>query len=308
MNLTDFYRGHRVLVTGGSGFVGRRLCARLHDLGAVVCGLDKHGKQPRDVKNLYQVREAFKEFKPDTVFHLAARTEVRASFHEPLETYRTNVLGTLNVLEVCRERKVGGLVVASSDKAYGQHPQPILTESCDLHGNADMYSASKMAADELSQLYSHIYRMPITVLRPVNIYGPGQTNETTLITGTIRKLMRGEKPVVYNSSRHTVREWLFIEDAVQAYLLAGTNRENLDSPMFNVGSRDRYSVEAVVKMILQQFHKGEFDYDLEADTSPQIGDQGLDSSKFRDKYKDWSTVPFADGLRRTVDWYMGIVR
>jgi nucleoside-diphosphate-sugar epimerase len=306
MDLTEFYRGRRILVTGASGFVGRRLCSRLQDLGAIVSGLDKNGRQPKDVKNLYQVRAAFDEAKPDTVFHLAAKTEVRASLVEPLDTYRTNVLGTLNVLEVCRERKIGGLVFASSDKAYGCHAQPILTEACDLLSNADMYSASKTAADELTQLYSIIYQMPITILRPANIYGPGQTNATTLITGTINRLMRGEKPVVHNTTMHAVREWIFIDDAVQAYLLAGTNRENLLRPAYNVGSRDRYSVLAVVQMLLKEFGRGEFDYDVESVTCPQIGDQGLDSWKFREKYKDWSTVPFADGLRRTVEWYMGV--
>ena len=309
MKLTDFYPGRRVLVTGGNGFVGKRLCSRLHDLGAIVDTLDKQGKQPADVKNMYQVRASFDRFTPDTVFHLAAKTEVRSSFVEPLETYRTNVLGTINILEICRERKIGGLVVASSDKAYGdQGIQWMCREDQELLGNADVYSASKTAMDDISRIYSHLYRMPITVLRPTNIYGPGQTNETTLITGTIRRLLKGEKPVIHNASRHSLREWLYIDDAVQAYLYAGTNRDNLLSPAYNVGSRDRRSVEAVVKTLLVQFGKGEYDYDCEADTTPQIGNQGLISTKFREKYPEWSTISFEEGLRRTVEWYREVCR
>lgn len=307
-SISEFYKGRRCLVTGGNGFVGKRLCRRLQDLGAVVDTADRAGNarehQNCDVKNLYQVREIFSRFNPDTVFHLAARTEVRASLVEPLDTYRTNVMGTLNVLEVCRERKTPALVVASSDKAYGDAGMGV-KETTPLCSNADIYSASKCAADELAQIYSSIYGMAITILRPVNIYGPGQTNDTTLITSSVKKILRGELPVIHNGSRYSRREWIFIDDVVSAYLLAGMNRKNLPEPAYNVGSRDVYSVEAVVRAILSQMGKGTFDFDLHADTCPQIGHQSVDSSKFRETYPEWTTVPFTDGLRRTIEWMRG---
>lgn len=307
----DFYKGRTVLVTGHKGFIGSHLSRRLAAYGANVVGLDR---DKRDVKNRYQVSSLFAECDPSVVFHLAAATEVRASYDDPLGTWRTNVMGTLNVLEECRKRRVKALVVASTDKVYGDQYDwgGACKEDAQLLHNADIYASSKRAADELAQDYARVYGLPIRILRCANVYGPGQRNETTLITGTITKVLRGEMPVVHADARYSLREWLYIDDAVEAYLLAGADAASLPRngdpypsvhPAFNVGSREIYSVDAVVRKVLVAMGKDLLNYELVADTRPQIGNQGLESYKFRRRFPSWTTVWLDEGLARTVAWH-----
>lgn len=307
--MKDFYAGKRILVTGSEGFVGRHLCRRLKDHGvAMLAKLDRHGVNDDGVNDSRQVLAPF-DVQIDLVFHLAAFTEVRASYDCPGSTYRTNVLGTLNVLDVCRQTRTP-VVVASTDKVYGNDAvvgRPYWSRENDqLQRNADMYAASKQAADLLAQDYARLYRMPVRVLRCANTYGPGQRNETTLITGTCARLARGQRPVIYSGSRYSLREWLHVDDAVSAYLLAGVNacEARTDDPVvYNVGGGHRATVEAVVDDVIKLWGGRAGDFDLEADTCPQIDDQGLDSSRFRERFPEWTVLPWREGLAGTVNWY-----
>ncbi len=184
----------KALVTGAAGFIGRHLSAALTERGVGVHKLDKTQTDATclhcDVLNPDDLREHLRWFRPDTVFHLAAQTEVGKSFEDPCQTYQTNVVGTLNVLEACRKCGVESVVVASSDKAYGV--SGYYTEDTPLQVGPDPYSNSKRLADELAQVYEQVHSLPVKILRPCNTYGPGQLNQTTLITGTVARVLRGD--------------------------------------------------------------------------------------------------------------------
>lgn len=294
--MSDFYRGKRVIVTGHRGFVGAHLVRALKGLGADAKGVDR--VEAENILCSGDLHRTFIDHPPDVVFHLAARTEVRDSYENPWITYHTNVTGTLNVLELCRLSKVKSVVIASTDKVYGDQDVTDLTEADPLMGNADLYSLSKKAADELAQSYMDLFSLPVKVVRPCNIYGPGQRNETTLITGTVRKLQRGQAPVVYRGSKNVLREWLYVDDVIRAYLLLG----ELDKAgVWNVGSGERVRVENVITTIIQLMDSSiPVSY---ADGPLQIGDQGIISTKFRKQFPDWTPTKFTEGLLKTVNWY-----
>lgn len=310
------WKDKRVLVTGGCGFIGSALVKRLEQIGESegICTLDLMRGQ--DVTDGGLVRSTIRMLKSQIVFHLAAQTEVRTSFREPELTYRINVMGTLNVLEACRACGVEALVVASSDKAYGDHPNRVCNEAKELWHNADAYSSSKAMADELCQDYHRLYHMPIRILRCANTFGPGQTNETTLITGTVCRLLKGEAPVIHEGRADVKREWLYIDDAVDAYVhlaqhasCSGELYNGISYPAYNVGSGGRYSVREVVDKIAQlMFMEGGMDlrltrYSSLPEKAPQIGDQGLDSAKYRKLIGDKPFVTFDEGLKRTIAWH-----
>lgn len=324
------WKGKRVLVTGGHGFIGSALRQKLQKLGAVTYTMDFPPQgvtlcQTYDVRSWEDVERTFQQGSPQVVFHLAAQTEVRKSHAEPHTTYMTNVLGTLNVLEACRRCGVEGCVIASSDKCYGntmydEHGK-LCHEGQVLYHDADLYSSSKKAADELAQDYGRLYGLPVRVVRCANTYGPGQTNATTLITNTIERLLRGERPVIHHGMDNILREWLYIDDAVEAYLLLAQHAcehpkygwacETPGALCFNVGSGVRYTVKQVIFAVLFQFmsFKEAKDkmtgcyVDQETVESPQIGNQGLCSDKFRSLHPQWTCTPFDEGIKRTVVWH-----
>lgn len=296
----DFYKGKKVLVTGAYGFVGTHLCRALKNSGAIIF---RFGRQ-HDVRDAECVLHMIKEFNPAVVFHLAAQTEVGASFKDPMETLYTNVGGTASVLDAVRQvqgdmSNLPHLVIASTDKVYGNQ-KGICTEETPLLKNADVYSASKSTADELAQLYQRLYNVSSTIIRPCNIYGPGQYNQTTLITGAVCNILTGNPVVVHKASHDITREWLYVHDAVKAYMLAGTQT---GTAIYNVGTASRWSVRFVADMIVKLIGKGSVE--VKADGTPpyQIGDQGIDSTKFCKAFPEWEARDLSRGLSATIEWY-----
>jgi CDP-glucose 4,6-dehydratase len=255
---------------------------------------------------------------PAVIFHLAAQTEVGRSVHFPWETWEANVRGTYNVLEASRNA-VGleALVLASSDKAYGDGPLPY-RETQPLMINGDVYSASKAVADQLAQNYARCYPLPVRILRPGNIYGPGQENWTTLIASTAQRLLNGEPPAVRAGREEVLREYLYVEDACAAYRRVAEDAvfqgqaglPPLTEPgavAFNIGSGERLTTRQVVDRIVAALGRPPQEPEITpADPAVgkrELGDQYLDTTKFRERFPDWQPRSFEEGLQATLWWY-----
>ena len=318
---TGPWRGRRVLVTGGSGFVGSWLAQELVDAGAEVIGLirdqvrgswlERSGTAHRmtlvsgDIEDLACVQRALNEYSVTAVFHLAAQSQVGVANRSPLSTWHANILGTCHVLEACRTLpggQLGALIVASSDKAYGEQPLPYTEERALLGRNP--YDASKACTDVLAQTYAKTYGMPIGIARCANIYGGGDLNFNRLIPETIRALANDQRPIIRSDGKF-LRDYLYIDDAVQAYLalgqavLGGLHH----GEAFNFGADHPTSVLEVVRLLLEASDHPTLEPDIRNEARGEIRDQYLSSAKAA-RVLGWKArMPLQEGLRQTVQWY-----
>lgn len=309
-----------VFVTGCTGILGSWLTMALVDAGAAVTGLirdevpfthlRRSGYQDQirvvrgDVTDYALIERALNEYEIDTVFHLAAQTIVPIADRAPLSTFETNVKGTWTVLEAARRSpRTEGVIVASSDKAYGAHEDLPYTEDVPLRG-CYPYDVSKACADRIARSYAVTYGLPVSVTRCGNLYGGGDLNWSRLVPGTIRSVLRGRRPVV-RSDGSLLRDYLYIPDAVDGYM---TLAEQMDSPdvqgeAFNFGLDDPKSVMEVVQAIIDVSDQPTLEPLVLAEAKNEIQDQYLDSSKAR-RVLGWAPQhSLRTGLRATLTWY-----
>lgn len=315
------WRGRNVLVTGASGLLGGATVEELLERGAAVTclvrdrvpasrllseGLSDRANVVHGALEDYEtVLRALNEYEVDTVFHLGAQTIVGTASRSPLSTFEANVKGTWTLLEACRQlpRLVRRVLVASSDKAYGAHETLPYTEDAPLIGRFP-YDVSKSCTDLIAQSYFHSFGLPVAVTRCGNLYGPGDLNWNRLVPGTIRSALAGERPVVRSDGSY-VRDYFYVRDAVDAYLLLA---ERLDQPelhgqAFNFGTEEPKSVLELVDLLLAAVGRPELEPDVKSEASNEIPQQYLDCSKAR-RLLDWRpTRTLAQGLDETVAWY-----
>jgi CDP-glucose 4,6-dehydratase len=320
-NPTTDWSTRRVFVTGATGFVGSWLAKALVRLGAhvvvLVRDLDHRSELVRSraiervsvvngaLEDFGALERAVNEFEVDTVFHLAAQAIVGAALRNPLPTFEANVRGTYNLLEVCRmhQELIRAVVIASSDKAYGDHEHLPYTEEHALIGRHP-YDVSKSCTDLIATSYQHTYGLPVTIARCGNIYGGGDLNWSRIVPGTVRSLLRRERPVL-RSDGSMIRDYFYVEDAVTAYLKLA---EQIDRPgvvgeAFNFSTEEPVTVNQIVATIRDVM--GVHDLPpLVLDTArAEIKAQALSSGKAR-KLLGWSAEhDMSGGLRKTVDWY-----
>lgn len=320
--MSGFWDGRRVLVTGAGGFVGSWLAATLASRGAhVVClqlDREKHsnlevlGIRDRvavefgDLVDLERIREVVHGHEVDSCFHLAAQAIVGIANTSPLSAFESNVRGTWNLLEACRESPaVERVVVASSDKAYGEQERLPYTEDMPLRGLWP-YDASKACADTVARSYAHAYGTPVAVTRMANIYGGGDFNFSRIVPGTIRSALLGEDPIV-RSDGTPVRDYLFVDDAVEAYL---TLAERLPDEAalgraFNFGTTSPVAVLELVERVLAIVGNERLRPNvlLREKIHGEIDRQYLDSSEAK-RVLGWNPrVPLGEGLEKAIDWY-----
>ena len=317
------YAGRTVLVTGASGIVGSWLVRSLLDAGAVVVALvrddDPHSEFVRSgdvgrvtrvhgsLEDIALLERSITQYEIQVVFHLGAQTQVRHAQWSPWASLEANVRGTYNLLEACRRnpRTLEALVIASSDKAYGETDALPYTEAHPLAGR-NIYDASKSAADLLASAYAHA-RPPARIARCANIYGGGDLNWDRIVPGTIRSLLRGEAPVI-RSDGTLLRDYLHVDDAVLAYLaLGGTlmdGRERAEA--FNFGHGTPVSVLAVVNEIATALGTG-IEPVVQADAPNEIQAQWLDSSKARARLGWEPSLTLRAGIDKTVSWYRDLL-
>jgi CDP-glucose 4,6-dehydratase len=267
MGMAGFWRGRRVLVTGCTGLLGSWLSTRLVECGADVVGLirdqvpgshlarsgtDRRISQVRgSVTSFRTVERVLHEYEVDTCFHLAAQTIVTIANRSPLSTFESNIKGTWTLLEAARRAPtLTRLVVASSDKAYGASAQLPYTEQAPLLGRHP-YDVSKTCADLLAQSYARTYGLPLSITRCGNLYGGGDLNFNRVVPGTVRSILLDEDPVI-RSDGSPIRDYLYVEDAVEALLLLAERlpEEGVRGEAFNFSAESPLSVRDVVERVI----------------------------------------------------------
>lgn len=309
-----------MLVTGATGLVGAWVVKQLLDGGADVValvrdwvprselvsdGLLERTRVVRgDVRDQETIERALGEYEIATVLHLAAQTTVGVANRNPVSTLDTNIRGTWTVLEACRRTPtVQQIVIASSDKAYGDQTELPYTEETPVFGRHP-YDASKSCADLLGQMYAHSYGLPVSITRCGNFFGGGDLNWNRIVPGTIRSVLRGERPVIRSDGAFT-RDYLYVEDGARAYLHLAEQmaaRRELAGQVFNFSNERRMTVTALVSRILSLMGS-DLEPDVRNEASNEIRHQYLDASKARHALGWAPAFTFEDGLQRTIDWY-----
>lgn len=310
-----------VLVTGATGLLGSWLTDALVARGAsVVCLVRDWVPRSRLVESGTADRVAVvrgeledpallvrvvNEYEVDTVFHLGAQTVVGTAARSPASTFETNVRGTWNMLEACRTcpALVRRVVVASSDKAYGDHGRTPYREDLPLLGHFP-YDVSKACADLIARSYFLSFGTPVVVTRCGNLYGGGDLNFNRLIPGTVRSALAGEAPVVRSDGTY-VRDYFYVADAVEAYLCAAdaAGRDGVAGEAFNFGNDNPLSVLDVVATILRQTGRTDLSPVVLNQASREIPYQSLDCGKAR-RVLGWRPRhDLASGLTETIAWY-----
>ncbi|WP_432681309.1 GDP-mannose 4,6-dehydratase [Bacillus velezensis] len=315
----SFWKNKNVFVTGCTGLLGSCLVKELIDQGANVTGLVRdtvpksnlyQGEQVKQMnivqgalEDLDVIERALGEYEIDTVFHLAAQAIVGVANRNPISTFEANIHGTWNILEACRRHPlIKRVIVASSDKAYGDQPALPYDENMPLQGKHP-YDVSKSCADLLSHTYFNTYGLPVCITRCGNLYGGGDLNFNRIIPQTIQLVLNGEAPEI-RSDGTFIRDYFYIEDAVEAYLLLAEKMEelNLAGEAFNFSNEIQLTVLELVEKILKA---------MDSDLKPKVLNQGsheikhqyLSAEKAR-KLLNWTPAHTIDeGLEKTIEWY-----
>ncbi len=322
------YRDVSVLVTGATGLLGSWLVRALRARGAQVIALIRDqvpGSALRvsgdegqitvvrgAVEDGISVERALHEYAVSAVFHLAAQTIVSTARAWPGGTLDTNVRGTWCVLDACRRAdSVRGIVVASSDKAYGDQGQRSCEEGDPLLATHP-YDVSKACADQLTRGFAATYGLPAAVTRCGNLYGGGDLQWSRVIPGTIRSLLRGERPVV-RSTGMPVRDYLYVEDAVDFYLALMSALiwpqpgKNVAGSAFNASPGQPVKVLDIVDMLQILCGRPDLAPIILGQTGSEIPYQALSPVKARQELSWEAKTPMLDGLSRTLAWYREIL-
>jgi len=313
--------GHSVLVTGAYGLLGGWLVKALLERDArvtVVRRDDIPGSPLADMSlqrhvNIVEgdicesglIARALAEYEIDSVFHLAAQTIVASANRAPLSTFETNIRGTWLLLEACRDQHVQRVIVASSDKAYGPHSQLPYREH-DALTPVYPYDVSKAAADLLARSYWHTWKLPVAVTRLANLYGGGDPNRSRVIPEAVTAALAGRPPVL-RSDGSPERDFLYVEDAVAAYLAIWTalGRGEGQGEAFNAGGGKPYRVIEVVNLVCRLAGTG-VTPDVRGSGTPagEIDRQWVDSSKLSELTGWEPAVTLEEGLRLTIEWHL----
>jgi CDP-glucose 4,6-dehydratase len=314
-----FWKNRNVFVTGCTGLLGSWLTRALVERGAVVCGLvrdlvpesnlNRSGFDQKinivrgEIEDYLLLERVINEYEVDTVFHLAAQTIVTIANRNPLSTFEANIKGTWNLLEACRRSPlVTRIVAASSDKAYGDQETLPYTENAPLQGGHP-YDVSKSCADLLCAMYYGTYNLPVCVTRCGNFYGGGDLNFNRIVPGAIRSLLDNRAPVI-RSDGTLVRDYIYIEDVVEAYLLLAQNMERpeIRGQAFNFSNETRLTVLELVNTIIKLMGAG-IEAVIRSNAPNEIRHQYLSAAKARELLGWRPHYTLEQGLEKTIAWY-----
>lgn len=316
-----FWHQRNVFVTGATGLLGSWLTEELLRRGATLTclvrdwvpesRLVRSGALARvnavrgELEDYPTLARTLNEYEIDTVFHLGAQTIVGTALRSPLATFEANLRGTWNLLEACRVNAnlVRRVVVASSDKAYGEHEQLPYTEELPLRSHFP-YDVSKSCAEFISLSYFHTYRTPVAITRCGNLFGGGDLNFNRLIPGTIRSALAGDAPIIRSDGKF-IRDYFYVRDAVDAYLTLAERlpEERFIGQAFNFGTETPVSVLELVDRILKLTGQTSLAPKILNEASREIHRQYLCCDKARQMLNWRPKYSLEDGLRETIAWY-----
>ena len=317
---SSFWLDRPTFVTGASGFMGGWLVRRLLASGADVvclirdwvpqCDVARGGLLDRikvvrgDVCDAALLERVLGEYEVDTVFHLAAQTTVGVANANPISTFQSNIGGTWALLEAGRRSpRVKQIITASSDKAYGDHEALPYDESMALQGKHP-YDVSKSCADLIGQAYANTYDLPVAITRCGNFYGGGDLNWNRIVPGTVRSVLRGQRPIIRSDGQY-VRDYLYIEDGADAYMTLAeklAERRELRGEAFNFSNESQLTVVQLVERILELM-ESDLEADIRNEASNEIRKQYLSARKAREALGWTPLLGLDEGLRRTISWY-----
>lgn len=318
--MKNFWKDKNVFVTGCTGLLGAWLIKELCRRKANVIGLIRdwvpksnllaNGSYERitvirgDVEDYMLLKRILNEYEIEVVFHLAAQTIVEIARKDPLGTFESNIKGTWCLLEACRQSPlVKGIVVASSDKAYGSYDGSAYKEEMPLNGRHP-YDVSKSCADLLSQSYFKTYGLPVCITRCGNFIGGGDLNFNRIVPGTIRSVFNGERPIIRSDGSY-VRDYIYVLDAVDAYILLAEKMlaNNFLGEAFNFGYEEKIKVLELVEKILELMERSDLKPVVLNEVKSEIKTQILSAEKAR-RLLNWKPgYSLESALRETIKWY-----
>ena len=262
-----------------------------------------------DVIDQPLLERALGEYEIDTVIHLAAQTIVTIANRNPVSTFESNIRGTWALLEACRRSPVvKQIVLASSDKAYGDQEDLPYGEESPLQGRHP-YDVSKSCGDLIAQSYATTYSLPVAVTRCGNFYGGGDLNWNRIVPGTIRSVLRGERPVIRSDGNY-VRDYFYVEDGAAAYMTLAEHlaaNPGLRGEAFNFSNETQVTVLELVSRILAQMGSG-LEPEVRNETSNEIRRQYLSAAKARQVLRWEPLFTLDEGLKRTIEWYRNLLK
>ncbi len=301
-----------ILVTGGAGFIGSHLVDKLIVQGHKVVVLDNLSSGRReninpkakfykmDVRNK-KVSDIFKKEKIRAVFHLAAQPIIDKAYESPFEAIETNIIGTANILEACRQKgDLESIVVVSSDKAYGKAKKLPYKEDFPLRGDHP-YDASKSAADLIAQTYFSTYGLPIVITRFSNVFGPRDFNFSRIIPGALEALIKN-KELLIRSDGKMIREYTYVKDIVNGCIKLFQKIKSVKGEAFNFGSKNIFSVLDVLKKI-EKILGIKIKYKILNIAKNEIPKQYLDWGKAKTKLNWKPKISFEEGIKESFNWY-----
>jgi CDP-glucose 4,6-dehydratase len=292
--------GKNVLVTGGAGFVGAHLVQRLLTDGAHVTStyqtlqphsyfMSHHLNEEvamimADVCDSKKMTHIVTKYNIEYIFHLAAQALVEPAYYNPYETLQTNIMGTVNILECARlYPHIKGVIVASSDKAYGKLEGRKKYKETDALRGDHPYEVSKSATDLIATSYFKTYGVPVVTTRFGNIYGEGDLNYSRIIPGFMEALVQ-KKTLELRSNGKFIRDYLYVKDVAEGYVLIAKNIKKVAGEAFNFSSADTHSVLDLIK-ILEKKLDAKIDYKILNSAKNEIPYQSLDYRKIQQKLK-----------------------
>jgi CDP-glucose 4,6-dehydratase len=315
-----FWQDRPTLISGATGLVGGWLVQQLLELGAdVVCLVRDWIPQSElvrsqsieqvkivrgDIQDQSLLERVIGEYEINTVMHLAAQTIVAIANRNPISTFESNIAGTWCLLEACRKSPtVKQIILASSDKAYGEALQLPYNEETPLIGRHP-YDVSKSCADLIAQAYAKTYDLPVAITRCGNFYGGGDLNWNRIVPGTIRAVLRGDRPIIRSDGNY-IRDYFYVEDGAAAYTLLAeelAHNPDLRGQAFNFSTETQVTVLELVQQILTLMGS-DLEPQILGQASNEIRYQYLSAAKAKTILNWHPLFSLEAGLERTIAWY-----